>query len=99
MEKRGVFILMQFFLALWLPSALQMPTCASSVKATFTVRSCIQLIKERKKKGLGTGVEKGNFISLAFPPSFVLQANQQEGSLPLAEGQVHRLPHSQGSAE
>lgn len=49
MEKRDVFILMQFFLALWLPSTLQMPTCASFVKGTFTAKPCIHLIKEKKR--------------------------------------------------
>lgn len=76
MEKRGVFILMQFFLALWLPSTLQMPTCASFVKATFTAKSCIQLIKE--KKDGGRGLRRGILSPSAFPPSSVLQLTNRK---------------------
>lgn len=110
MEKRGVFILMQSFLG---PPA-PFTTCrfqhvrASSEKATFTDISPGQKMGRvfhtvKKRKGWGTRGEKGNFISLCppslFPSLLSLAANQQEGSLPLAEGQVHRPLPSQCSVE
>lgn len=106
MGKRDVFILMRSFLGPLGPFTMcrfQLVR-ASSEKTTFTDISPGKKMGRvfhtvKKRKCWGTRGEKGNFISL-YPPSLLsLAANRQEGSLPLAEGQVHRPLPSQHSVE
>lgn len=106
MEKRGVFILMQPF-----PGPLAPFNTCRCQHVLVLKRQHLQLFPlGRKWKESSTqliqekvgeqGVRRGILSPSAFPPSLLrFAAHPQEGSLPLAEGQVHRPLHSQCSVE